>query len=84
MGCNCKTTEKILKIHKKYGYEVQTSWKERVNYKITNILMKILKIILFFIFLPIIFIVILFLVFKGKTNINITNFLNTLLKKKKK
>ena len=43
MGCNCKTTEKILKIHKKYGYEVQTSWKERVNYKITNILMKILK-----------------------------------------
>lgn len=82
MGCNCKTTETIIKIHKQYGNKINVSWKKKIRYNISELIMLIIKTVILFIIFPIILIIIIFRAFRGKTNINITNFLNILLKKK--
>lgn len=83
MSCNCKTTEKIIKIHKDYGYKINVSWKENLKFKINEIVKILIILFIALIFSPLIFIVIIVLALIGKTNINISKFLNRILKKKK-
>lgn len=83
MSCNCKTRQKILQIHKKYGYDIKASWKEKATFRIEETLKMILVIILCIILFPVIFFVIIFLVLGGKSNFNINKILNFLLGKEK-
>ena len=83
MSCNCKTKQKILQIHKNYGYDIKASWKERTAFKIEETFKIILVVILCIILFPIIFLVIIFLILGGKSSFNINNILNFLLRKNK-
>lgn len=84
MGCNCKTNEKILKINKKYGFEVNTPWKDIAKFRIEEFVKLILLIILIILFSPIIFIYLLTMFFIGKNTIDVNKILNSLLKQHKK
>lgn len=83
MGCNCKTTERIIKIHKEYGYKINSSWKEEIKFRIGEIIKILITLFIAFIFSPLIFIVLIIRAFMGKTTVNINNILNFFLKKKK-
>lgn len=83
MGCNCKTTKKILEIHKDYGYKKNVSWKEKTKFTTGEMFMRLLVIILLTIFFPIIFFMVFFQVLFGKRNFNINNILRILLRKNK-
>lgn len=83
MGCNCKTTERIIKIHKEYGYKVNTSWGEKIKFRISEIIKILITLFIVLIFSPLIFIILIIRAFIGKTTINISNVLSFFLKKKK-
>lgn len=83
MGCNCKATEHILNIHKKYGYDRRTPWSEKIAFRTTEVVKIVAAFIIAILFSPIFFIVLLFLSFKGKSVINFNKILNKLLKGKK-
>lgn len=81
MACNCKANEYIKKIHKNYGHKTNIPWKERVNFNFTEGLKVILLGIGFIVFLPIIFIITLFLTFKGGNKLDINKILKFFLRK---
>lgn len=83
MGCNCKTTEKILNIHKNYGFKMNTPWKDKARFKTREFVKYFILYSLLIILLPIIVLVVLFLAFKGNGIIKIDNILNFLLGKEK-
>ena len=83
MGCNCKTTERIIKMHKEYGYKVNTSWGEKIKFRISEIIKILITLFIVLIFSPLIFIVLIICAFIGKTTININNVFKFFLKKKK-
>lgn len=82
MGCNCKTTETIIKIHKQYGNKINVSWKKKFKFRISEFLKMFLLLLIVIILSPFIVIVIVFTIFIGKKNININKLLNILLRKK--
>lgn len=82
MGCNCKTNEKIKLLTKKYGYNINVSNKESMYFTISEIVKYVILFILGILLLPISVMIILFLIFNGKTNFNVYNFTNFLLRKK--
>lgn len=84
MGCNCKATEHILKIHNKYGYDTAVPWKTRIAFRAGEMVKIILAFIVSIICAPILFIVLLVYAFRGKTAINFNKILNKLLRYKKK
>lgn len=84
MGCNCKTTEKIAKIHSDYGVKTNKSWGERAGFKIGEFIKVMIVTIICIIAFPIIFIGVIVRGLIGKTNININKVLNKLLRKDKK
>ena len=81
MGCNCKATEKILKIHKKYGNKINISWKEQMNFKVEQMLKFILIFLVTVAFAPIIFIIITIMFIKGNTVIDLNKILKRLVNK---
>lgn len=82
MGCNCKTTEKILKIHKKYGQERYVSLGEKIKFRTIEFFKFFLVILIAFIFIPIIFIFVMINTLKGKTNININKIIRKIVREK--
>ena len=84
MGCNCKATEHILKVHKKYGREVSVPWSEKIKFNTAEIIKMVLAFVLSLIFSPIMLIILIVFAFQGKSVININNILYKLLKHKKK
>lgn len=84
MGCNCKATEHILKVHKKYGREVSVPWSEKIKFNTEEIIKMVLAFVLSLIFSPIMLIILIVFAFQGKSVININNILYKLLKHKKK
>ena len=82
MGCNCKTTEKIIKLHKEYGKEIDVPIKKKILFRIKETIKYILVLLIGIISLPLIFIIVLFLTFNGKTHFNISKIINKLLRKK--
>jgi lipopolysaccharide/colanic/teichoic acid biosynthesis glycosyltransferase len=84
MGCNCKATEHILKVHKKYGREVSVPWSEKIKFNTEEIIKMVLAFVLSIIFSPIMLIILIVFAFQGKSVININNILYKLLKHKKK
>lgn len=84
MGCNCKATEHILKIHKKYGNNISTPWKERITFHTAEIIKTILAFFLGILFFPIFLVILLFYSFNGKTVIDVNKILNKLLRHNKK
>lgn len=82
MGCNCKTTEKIIKLHKKYGKEIDIPNKKKILFKTKETINYILVLLIGLISLPIIFIIVLYLTFSGKRYFNINKIINRLLRKK--
>lgn len=83
MGCNCKATEKILNIHKKYGKEMPLPLGEKIKFRTEEIIKMVIVFLLALIASPIILIVLLVLAFQGKTVININKILYKVLKKDK-
>lgn len=81
MGCNCKTTKKIIDIHKHYGVERNAPWKERFNFHIGNILMFMGIFILLVLFSPLIIVLFIILLIIGKGNLNINKLINFILRK---
>lgn len=84
MGCNCKATEHILKVHKKYGREISVPWSEKIKFNTEEIIKMALAFVLSLIFSPIMLIILIVFAFQGKSVININNILYKLLKHKKK
>lgn len=82
MGCNCKTTEKIIKLHKKYGKEIDIPNKKKFLFKVKESIKYTLVLLIGLISLPIIFIIVLSLTFSGKRYFNINKIINRLLRKK--
>jgi hypothetical protein len=82
MGCNCKATEHILQIHKKYGYNTTVPWSTKVAFRTTEVLKITAAFIISLLCAPIFFIVLLIYSFKGKTTINFNKILNKLLRYK--
>lgn len=80
MGCNCKATEHIINVHKKYGWNVNAPWGEKIAFKTKEVVKIVIAFILGIVFSPIFLIVLLFLSIKGKTVINFNKILNKLLK----
>jgi lipopolysaccharide/colanic/teichoic acid biosynthesis glycosyltransferase len=83
MGCNCKATEQILKINKKYGHDINAPLSEKIVFKTEEIIKIVLAFIIAVIFSPIFLVILVFLSFRGKTVINFNKILNKLLKGKK-
>ena len=80
MSCNCKTSEKILKFHRKYGNQMRLSWKERIHFTMEEtIKFVILALVVVFLF-PIILIVIVVMIALGKANFDLNNILRFLLR----
>lgn len=84
MACNCKVNKQILDIHKKYGHKINVSWKERVFFKTKEMFKVLIVIIPLFILSPFVFILFLFLLFRGKKYINVNNLIRKLIGKQKK
>lgn len=82
MGCNCKATEHILKIHKKYGNYASVPWKERVQFRTEESFKLVITFILIIITLPLFIIIILVNSLRGKSVINFNKIFNKLLKHK--
>lgn len=82
MGCNCKTTENIIKLHKKYGKEIDIPNKKKFLFKVKESIKYTLVLLIGLISLPIIFIIVLSLTFSGKRYFNINKIINRLLRKK--
>lgn len=82
MGCNCKTTENIIKLHKEYGKEIDIPNKKKILFKIKESIKYTLVLLIGLISLPIIFIIVLSLTFSGKRYFNISKIINRLLRKK--
>jgi hypothetical protein len=72
MGCNCKATEKILNIHKRYGTPAQLSAVEKINFYIKEIPKLLSIVILMFLLSPIliIFFIVIIIQEKGVIDIN--------------
>lgn len=83
MGCNCKINKQILNIHKKYGYRVNTPWKERISFKFKETVKALAIIIPMCLLSPFIFILFFFLFFRGKKVINVNKLIRKLIGKKK-
>lgn len=81
MGCNCKTTEKILKIHNKYGEKKYTSLSEKTKFRTIEFLKIFLVTLIALLFMPIIILFVIIYLFKGKTNFNINKIIRKLLGK---
>jgi hypothetical protein len=81
MGCNCKTTENIIKFHDKYGEKVNVSWGKMVGFKTGEFIKIMLVLLLSVIILPITFTWIIIRVFRGKTTIDINQIIKKLLRK---
>lgn len=77
MGCNCKVTKDILNLHKKYGYEVKTSWFKTKALSLKEKTENSLIILLLILLSPIILIWFSISMLKGKRVYNI----NKILKK---
>lgn len=83
MGCNCKTRKHIINIHKKYGHKVKSTWSEHASFHLKESVKILIALILCVIFSPIIVLILLMLIIKGKTTINIKKLLDWLLKCRK-
>lgn len=80
MGCNCKVNSRISKFYKKYGYETEQSWKEKISFGVTNSFKKTSIVILTILSLPLILIFLIVLFFFTKRHININKVIDFLLK----
>lgn len=83
MGCNCKATQQIIKIHKEYGYKIKAPFKERVKYTFSEALRMIMVVIIAILFFPFTLIALIVMTVSGKRNFNINNLLGVLLGKRK-
>lgn len=81
MGCNCKVTKNILKLHKNYGHPTNVKISEKIIFKLKETLKTFLLVLVSIIIFPIILIVVCIMMFNGKTNININNILKKFKKK---
>lgn len=84
MGCNCKATENILKIQKKFGTPTYVSFRERFQFNIEEAAKFIVALVLVVLLSPFIFIFLLWRAFNGKTVINTNKLLQKLLRHKQK
>ena len=80
MGCNCKTTEKIIDIQNRYGTKQQVSAIEKIKFYLEEMPKLILIAILGVVFLPILVIVGIVLIIKENGVININKLLNRFIK----
>jgi len=81
MGCNCKATEQIIKIHKNYGHEINNPWHEKLGFKLWEGIKLIFIALLFVVFFPVIFIFGIAMIISGKGIINVNKLLNFFLRK---
>lgn len=81
MGCNCKTRQKIINIHKLYGVKKNAPWIEKFNFRTENIFMYLVIVLMLIIFSPLLLIVVFILLFIGKGNIDISKVVNTILRR---
>lgn len=82
MACNCKTNEQILKLHRKYGNTIRTSWKERINFRFSEGMKLLLIYLMTIIFFPFILLFAIIVIINGKGKINVNKTLKLLLGKK--
>lgn len=83
MGCNCKATEKIIKIHKEYGRDIAVPWSDKLKFRVGESCKIILAMLIALFLSPIIFIVLIVLACQGKTVLNINKLLRKLLRHNK-
>ena len=84
MGCNCKATENILKIQKKFGTPTYVPLRERFQFHIEEIGKLIVALILVILLSPFIFIFLLWRAFNGYTVIDTNKLLQKLLRHRQK
>jgi lipopolysaccharide/colanic/teichoic acid biosynthesis glycosyltransferase len=83
MGCNCKTTEKIIDIQNRYGTKQQVSAIEKIKFYLEELPKLILIAILSVVFSPILLIVGIIVIVKENGVININKLLNRFIKQKR-
>lgn len=83
MGCNCKVTKNILRLHKDYGQRKYVKVSDKILFKLKETLRLVIILVLMIFCFPIILIWILIKVISGKNNFNINKNLSTILKKRK-
>jgi hypothetical protein len=82
MGCNCKANEEIEKLHNKYGYIQDVSWKTKLSFGFEETLKTIILCLVIMVLFPLILIASCMLFFTKKRVININGIIRRLLGKK--
>lgn len=83
MGCNCKTTEKIIDIQNRYGTKQQVSAIEKIKFYLEEFPKLTLIAILIVVFSPILLIIGIIFIIKENGVININKLLNRFIKQKR-
>ena len=81
MSCNCKTTEKILSIHKRYGRDIKLPLKEHLTYHFKESIKFLLLSLIIIMLFPLLLFISIILLITGNNTINLNKILKRLLNK---
>jgi hypothetical protein len=83
MGCNCKVNKQILKIHKNYGHNINTSWVAKGKFRIKKSIFNVIYIMILLLLSPFAIVWFLYFLIRGKNIININKILKKFIRKSK-